>query len=215
VSSHAFRLIRDVCAPGALASLGDVTRVVYVLEGELTAGDQQLAAGAAWLGVGPREMRAGSAGSTALRYELVGNAARRDVAYSRWSSKVLLEQPIDLDPRQPYLIRADRVDFDLGGVALPHGHRGGGIRCLIAGALEVTVGDGPPHVFHPGEAWFESGREPVLARASAETPTSFIRVAILPREIRGKSSIVYVNPEDAQRGRPRQYTVYVDEPIEI
>jgi len=26
---------------------------------------------------------------------------------------------------------------------------------------------------------------------------------------------MYVDPNDAERGRPRTYTVYVDEPIEI
>ncbi len=66
----------------------------------------------------------------------------------------------------------------------------------------------------PGDAWFESGREPVHAIASSEAPTSFIRVAILPREIRGQSSIVYVDPAHASI-RPRRYRVYVDEPIEL
>ena len=37
-------------------------------------------------------------------------------------------------------------------------------------------------------------------------------MSILPRAIRGQSSIMYVDPEDAKRGRPRQYTVFVDEP---
>jgi hypothetical protein len=77
------------------------------------------------------------------------------------------------------------------------------------------VGDAPARLMRPGSAWFESGREPVLAVSSKEEPTSFIRVAILPREIRGQSSIVYVKPEDAARGRPRKYTVYVDEPIAL
>jgi len=53
----------------------------------------------------------------------------------------------------------------------------------------------------------------VLAKASPEMPTAFVRVSILPQEIRGQSSIVYVDPADAARGRPRQYTVYVDEPL--
>jgi len=77
------------------------------------------------------------------------------------------------------------------------------------------VGDAPARRVTPGGAWFESGREPVLAVASKDEPTSFIRVAILPRELRGRTSIMYVNPSDAERGRPRSYTVYVDEPIEI
>ena len=72
--------------------------------------------------------------------------------------------------------------------------------------------------FHPmqvGDAWFEDGKIPVHAIASTEVLTAFIRVSILPREILGKSSIMYVDPEDANRSKPRTYTVYVDEPIEI
>ena len=67
----------------------------------------------------------------------------------------------------------------------------------------------------PGEAWFESGREPVLAVAARDVETSFIRVSILPAAIAGRSSILYVDPADAAGGRPRRYTVYVDEPIAL
>jgi hypothetical protein len=75
------------------------------------------------------------------------------------------------------------------------------------------VGAGAPRVVAPGECWFESGREPVLAVSSRESETSFIRFSVLPAEIRGQSSIMYVDPGDAARGRPRRYTVHVDEPI--
>ena len=141
-----------------------------------------------------------------LRWELGAAAAE---------GEPMLEQRMELPEGGAWLMRCDRVDFDPGGVALPHRHRGGGIRCLIAGSLELTVGDEAPRLVRPGGAWFESGREPVLARASATEPTSFIRVSILPAEIRGQSSIVYVDPADAARGRPRRYTVWVDAPIEV
>jgi quercetin dioxygenase-like cupin family protein len=112
-------------------------------------------------------------------------------------------------------MRCDRVDFEPGGIAPPHRHRGGGIRCLLRGRLEVTVAEGAPRAVRPGEAWFESGREPVLAVAAREAETSFIRFSIQPAAIRGQSSILYVDPADAGRGRPRRYTVYVDEPIAL
>jgi quercetin dioxygenase-like cupin family protein len=131
------------------------------------------------------------------------------------ASRSLLAQPIALDPAERYLMRCDRVDFAPGAVALPHGHKGGGIRCLIQGQLDVSVGDHPAHTMRPGDAWFESGREPVLAVASPELPTSFVRVSILPLAIRGQSSIQYVNPADAAASTPRSYTVHVDEPIEL
>ena len=106
-----------------------------------------------------------------------------------------------------------RFELLRGGEALPATAGKVETRCLLEGALEVTVGDRLPRLMRPGDAWFESGREPVLAKASPEMPTAFVRVSILPREIRGQSSIVYVDPADAARGRPRQYTVYVDEPL--
>ena len=45
--------------------------------------------------------------------------------------------------------------------------------------------------------------------------TSFIRFSTQPARIRGQSSILDVDPADAGRGRPRRYTVYVDEPIRL
>jgi hypothetical protein len=144
-----------------------------------------------------------------------GESARAAPPAAGVVSTPLLEHPVDLDPAQSYLIRNDRVDFEPGGVALPHRHKGGGIRCLIEGRLDLRVEGHPPRTIEPGQAWFESGREPVYAAADPAMPTSFVRVSILPRAIRGHSSILYVDPADAARGRPRRYTVYVDEPIEI
>jgi quercetin dioxygenase-like cupin family protein len=215
-SDYTLRLCEDTLPVDGRVALGALNRVLYVRRGSVTVtsptGETRLAEGEAWHGADACQIRAGEAGGSVLRYELSRGAA---TPAGLAATNVLLEHAIDLDPRAEYLMRADRVDFAPGGVALPHRHRGGGIRCLIAGALEVTVGDAPVRKVAPGGAWFESGREPVLARASKDEPTSFVRVAILPREIRGRTSIMYVDPKDAERGRPRTYTVYVDEPIEI
>lgn len=217
--AYTLTLFEDTLPTGRRGALPAANRVLYVRAGEVvvSAGDREarLPAGQAWHGVGQVAMvAAGGSGATVLRWELARGgavpAAPRDVA-----TRVLLEHTIDLDPRAPYLVRCDRVDFAPGGVALPHRHRGGGIRCLLAGALDVTVGDAPARTMTPGSAWFESGREPVLAVASKDVPTSFVRVSVLPRELLGRTSIMYVDPADAERGRPRSYTVYVDEPIEI
>jgi hypothetical protein len=55
----------------------------------------------------------------------------------------------------------------------------------------------------------------VLAVATPEAVTSFLRVSVLPADIRGQSSIMYVDPSDAARSKPRTYTVYIDEPIAL
>jgi quercetin dioxygenase-like cupin family protein len=206
---HALTLYEDRLAPAARTELPPTPRVLYVREGELDR-PTPVAAGAAWHGVIGCSMGAGTRGATVLRCEL----RRADTPPTPGSGRVLLDHPIALDPRQPYLMRCDRVEFDPGGEALPHGHRGGGIYCLLEGALEVRVGGHPGRLMKPGDAWFESGVEPVHAIASRELPTSFIRVSILPRELQGKSSIVYVDPAHAAV-KPRRYTVFVDTPVPL
>ena len=217
-SGYTLRLCEDTLPTAGRGALGALNRVLYARRGtvRLVAAerDTRLAEGEARHGAHGCAVHGGEAGATVLRYELLRGPAPLDTM-SVGATKVLLEHAIDLDPSAEYLMRADRVDFAPGGVALPHRHRGGGIRCLLAGALEVTVGETPARTVTPGGAWFESGREPVLAVASKHEPTSFVRVAILPREILGRTSIMYVDPKDAERGRPRTYTVFVDEPIEI
>jgi hypothetical protein len=207
MTRHVLRLLRDRLAPKTREPLPAMNRVLYLLEGALTVDGASVPLNGAWHGVGAGMAEAGREGATVLRYELV-----RDGMPARGTP--LLAQEIRLDPQAAYLMRCDRVDFDLGAEALPHRHKGGGIRCLISGSMELRVEGEPDRVIKPGEAWFESGREPVYAKASSAQPTSFIRCSILPREIRGQSSIMYVDPRDAG-SKPRTYTMLVDEPIEL
>lgn len=213
MSGYALRLTRDRLEPGARLSRPAVNRVLYTVDGSLSLDPTREAAS-----VGANEARhaagagtvtAGAPGATVLRYELV-----RAGAPPAGGGVVLLEHAIRLDPAAAYVMRCDRVDFDLGGEALPHRHQGGGIRCLLAGALELRVEGEPDRTIKPGQAWFESGREAVYARASSDQPTSFVRCSILPRAIRGQSSIMYVDPAHGG-SKPRRYTVFVDEPIEL
>jgi hypothetical protein len=220
VSDYVLRLTEDRLGAGGGYGkpLPAATRVLYVLLGEVAVAsgsrEVRLAPNTAWHGARESTATAGREGATLLRYELV-RAGTPAAAVPGAPSTPLLEHRIALSPEAPYLMRCDRVDFALGGEALPHRHQGGGIRCLISGTLELRVGDEPPRRIHAGQAWFESGREPVYAAACPNTPTSFIRCSILPRAIKGQSSIVYVDPRDASRGKPRQYTVFVDEPIDL
>ena len=214
MSALALCLTRLRLAPGTRRTLPAAPRVVYVLRGDLdltVAGvpAARAAVDTAWHSSSACEAAAGVDGATCLVWALTRDGIPEP------AGDVVLAHAIDLDPAREWLMRADRVEFAPAGVALPHGHKGGGIRCLLAGSLLVTVGDGAPRLMRPGDAWFESGREPVLARADADVETAFVRVSVLPREIRGQSSIVYVDPADAARGTPRRYTVYVDEPITL
>jgi len=224
VTGFFLRLTEDRFAPGAEWSeaLSAQNRVLYIASGQLTvwqgAAATSVEANKAWFCVGEYTARAGHEGARVLRYHLMEGSVSFDSSLpfgSSVESRALLEHPLELDPGAKYLVRCDRVDFDPGAEALPHRHLGGGIRCLLVGQLDVKIADGPFRIMRPGDAWFESGKEPVHAVASREEATSFIRVSVLPLAIRGKSSIIYVSPEDATRSKPRRYTVFVDDPIEI
>lgn len=221
MSGYFLRLTEDRFGPvGYSDALVGVPRVLYVLSGQIAVesggGEAIVESGKAWFGVGECRVKVVSDGAKLLRFELMKVPILDDgLSAGPVKSRLLLNHLIDLDPALKYLMRCDRVDFDPGGEALPHKHRGGGIRWLLTGRLDVKVSDGPFRTMRPGDAWFESGKEAVHAIASQKEATSFIRVSILPREIQGKSSIMYVSPEDAASSRPRRYTILVDDSIEI
>ena len=103
-----------------------------------------------------------------------------------------------------WLMRCDRVDFPSGGIAYRHTHPGPGIRYLLHGSIRIESG-GEEHEYAPGEAWFESGPEPVYAAASESEDTAFVRCLLLPREWEGKRTIGYVDPADE--------TIFLEQPI--
>ena len=125
----------------------------------------------------------------------------------------LLAADVALEDSSEWLMRCDRVDFPPGGVAYRHTHPGPGIRCLLHGSIQIES-SGETRRFGPFEPWFESGPEPVLATASADEETAFVRVMLLPREWAGKRTIRYVDPADEEKPKLQRATVFFDEPIE-
>jgi len=147
---------------------------------------------------------AASVGGPALLWEVSAEA--------REGAKLAAE--IALDSGTRWLIRCDRVDFPPGGIAYSHTHPGPGIRCLLHGSIRIESAGGT-HVYGPGDPWFESGLEPVLAIASDADETAFVRAMLLPREWAGKRTIRYVDPEDEAKPKLQKATVFFDEPIEL
>jgi hypothetical protein len=119
--------------------------------------------------------------------------------------------PVDASPE--WIVRCDRVDFPLGGIAHRHVHPGPGIRYLLRGEIEIVTAAGS-EVHRAEQAWFESGPEPVLARASATEETSFVRALVLPAEWGGKRTIRYVEPVD-DAGPRQAATILLEHPIDV
>lgn len=101
----------------------------------------------------------------------------------------------------PLIVRADRIDQPAGMQTPSHHHRGPGIRRLLTGKLLAEVGD-HVNLITTGQAWFESGHEPVVGTNLNAATNTFIRTMILPAELEGgKSSFVPTTPADAARPR--------------
>jgi quercetin dioxygenase-like cupin family protein len=124
----------------------------------------------------------------------------------------LLAEPVEVE--EGWLMRHDRVDFPPGGIAYRHTHPGPGIRYLLHGRLRIESG-GATHEYGAGEAWFESGPEPVLATASEREDAAFVRVLLLPPEWEGKRTIRYVDPADDERPKLQRATVFIEQPITL
>ncbi|MCD9007640.1 hypothetical protein LDO31_15625 [Luteimonas sp. XNQY3] len=130
------------------------------------------------------------------------------------STTLKLEADIALDPRFDWLMRCDEVGFPPGGVALTHVHQGPGIRICASGEISIET-QGARHTHAPGEAWFELGPAPVLAPTTEDTSTRFVRCFLLPRAVKGRSSIRYVRPEDADAPKVQTYRVFAERDIDL
>jgi quercetin dioxygenase-like cupin family protein len=221
VAKYRLRLYDDRF--GAKASPADAlpaaNRVIYVTEGMATLAASgaaaTLSANSAWFSAAGARVTAGSDGARMLRYELVGNdAATGAIAADTVASELVLESTVELEPGENYLMRCDRVDIPPGGIAYTHTHQGPGTRYLLQGGFMVET-QGHKTSVAPGEAWFETGPDPVLAWAPNDRPGYFSRVMILPRALRGKSSIRYMKAEDADKPKLQRYTIFIDEFITL
>ena len=215
------RLYEDRFPSGASAAgaLPAANRVIYVAAGVANIDGQEVPVDEASFGAGAVEtIAAGQFGATLWRWELAtADAPETRIAAPVVSSRLTLAAPIDtLDPGdgKQWLMRGDSVAFPPGGCAYTHVHQGPGIRCLQAGEIRIDC-DGHSAHYKPGGAWFEAGPDPVFAQADETKPTRFIRVMILPRALKGQSSIRYVKDEDKDKPKSQQYRGYVDEFIDL
>ena len=206
------RLTEDFLTDKGVLSLPAMPRMLFVVRGALNVGQRVMGQGEALFGEDLITAHTGETGATVWRWEL--SDPRQPVAKNQGASVnswPKLAVPLETLPEGELLWRGDSVAFPAGGCAYLHRHQGPGVRCLIEGSLRVDTA-GKSHTYGIGDAWFESGPEPVFAQAG-DRPTRFIRVMILPRELIGKSSIQYVNEDDKAKPKTQQYRVLVDAPL--
>jgi hypothetical protein len=206
-------LYEDVLSSAAPSMrLPPLARMIFVVHGSVVIDGQPVAAGEAWHGESAAALSPDDAGATAWRWELAPDARDGKTAGAGIVSREKISAALETLPAGELLLRGDSVAFPPGGCAYRHTHQGPGIRCLIEGAIRIDI-HGRSTFYGPGGAWYESGPEPVFAQAAADRPSRFIRVMVLPRALLGKSSIRYVDAEDAAKPKSQQYRIFVDAPI--
>lgn len=217
---YVLRIFHDRLPAHASARLPALDRVVYCVGGSARceAGGEAKAIGAdeAWHGRAEATVTAGPAETTLWRWEFLPESGLRDgkLRGEGVRSRDAGAYRLNLDPQGRYLMRCDRVNFPPGGEALTHVHAGPGVRSLLKGDLYIDSG-GKQMVLAPGSTWVEFGPEEVYARASADEPTSFVRVMIIPRAYAGRSTITYTRAEDRDKPKSQQYQRYLEEPVEL
>lgn len=199
-------------------SLTAANRIVYVVEGSITlahpTGGRSILTDDAWVGSAELTVKPGAAGARLWRWEVLADPPASDGLLPGGASRLLLASGLELDPAEGWLMRCDRVDFPLGAIAYTHVHRGPGTRCCAKGEIRVES-MGQSHTMRAGEPWFERGPDPVIAYTSEQEETAFVRGFVLPRELKGVSSIRYVKPEDQDKPKRQRYRVYGEEFIEL
>jgi hypothetical protein len=206
------RFYEDVLSNDGEAALPALPRMIFVVHGSLTVADRTLSDGEAWSGEGAVMLKAGSAGATVWRWELL--AGDRSDGLVTWKDAVSREKfsaELMTVPKGALLLRGDSVAFPPGGCAYLHRHQGPGIRCLLEGGIRIDT-RGHSHSYGPGSAWYETGPDGVFAQA-ADRPTRFVRVMVLPLAYLGKSSVEYLNEEDKAKPKAQQYKIFADMPL--
>jgi hypothetical protein len=207
------RLYEDVLANDAEISLPARPRIIYVVNGVVTMGDQSLRDDEAFGSESAVACKAERTGATLWRWELAADGEASVPSGPGVVSREKLSERLDSMPKGAALLRGDSVAFPPGGCAYLHRHQGPGTRCLLHGGIRIDT-KGHSTSYGPGGAWFESGPEPVFAQA-AEAATRFIRVMILPMAYLARSSIEYLNEEDKTKPKSQSYKIFVDMPIAI
>ena len=199
------RLLEDDLDPQAPLTLPAAIRAFYLRDGEARIGAAALAPDTALFSEGAVTI---TGRGRLWRFEVApGSPGQQPSAEDR--TRLLLARPLLRDATQPFVLRLDRVNFTPDVETPRHGHFGQGIRRLLDGRLLLTIGDRMERR-QAGDAWFETGEEPVTARG-LQPGTAFIRALVMDAAMQGQSSFRAWTPADAERPRGVTYRLYLDE----
>jgi hypothetical protein len=190
----------QIGAEGATTSaLPSAHRLLYVRHGRALINDRSMSADEATYCGGPLALKSNGAWSEVWRWELAAPNAPPQLhdgagVLSRLKmSRVITTLPM-LDGTR-WLFRLDQITTAAGRVADRHRHPGPGIRCLLEGAFNVQQAVESARDLGPGDAWWETGSDTVIAWGSGQMAAKFLRGMVLPVEWEGKVTGTWLRRE--------------------
>jgi hypothetical protein len=193
-------------------------RLLYVRHGEVVINGQALASDTAIYLDSPITVKSASDWSQVWRWELAlpnvdpllldGAGALSSLRMSRVISNLAM-----LDGTR-WLFRLDRITTTAGRIADRHQHPGPGIRCLLQGTFNVQQDVESARNLAPGDAWWETGSDTVIAWGSRQMAARFMRGMVLPAEWEGKVTGTWLSGGTAAPA-PGTWKLYVEQVIVV
>ncbi len=119
---------------------------------------------------------------------------------------------LDVQEGTRWLFRLDQIVHGVDRIADRHQHPGPGIRCLLEGTFNVQQNVESARDLNPGDAWWETGSDTVVAWGSRQMAARFLRGMVLPTEWEGKVTGTWLA---GKGGPPGNWKLYADRVIVV
>jgi len=207
----------QIAADGATASaLPPAHRLLYVRHGSAVINGRLMNADEATYCDTPLALKSAGAWSEIWRWELAPPNARpclhdgAGILSRLRMSRVITS--LALPDGSRWLFRLDRIVSGAGRIADRHQHPGPGIRCLLEGTFNVQQDVESARDLYPGDAWWETGSDTVIAWSSPQMAAKFLRGMVLPVEWEGKVTGTWLS---GKLPAPGNWKLYIDRVIAL
>jgi hypothetical protein len=207
----------QVAADGASAvPLPPAHRLLYVRHGRAVINDRAMKADEAICCDGEVALKSAGEWSEVWRWELAPPIApprlHQGVGTLSFLRMSRVIAGLAMGEGTRWLFRLDRITTGAGRIADRHQHPGPGIRCLLEGTFNVQQDAESARDLQPGDAWWETGSDTVIAWGSPQIAAKFLRGMVLPVEWEGRVTGTWLSGHTPPAGN---WQLYVDRVIAV
>lgn len=205
-----------VAGEASESSLPAAHRLLYVRHGAVIANGQTLEVDSTAYFSESLTLKAAAEWSQVWRWELARpNEDPQNLVGDGTLSCLRLSRAItmlEMAEGSQWLFRLDSVTSAAGRVTPRHRHHGPGIRCLWQGTFNVQDAFDVVRDLQPGDPWWESGTDTVVAWHSHQMPAIFIRGIVLPVELEGEMSNIWLSDAPATK---TNWRLFIDQVVTV